>query len=89
MTTPLLLVIIILDEMTSECSRSQTMKFVQMYSRPHVIHYEKCYFLFRIKLKAKQNTVHVTTPLLLVIMILDEMTSECSRSQTIKFYYAR
>ena len=60
-----------------------------MYSRPHVIHYEKCYFLLGIKLKAKQNMVHVTTPLLLVIIILDEMTSECSQSQIMKFYYAR
>jgi hypothetical protein len=60
-----------------------------MYSRPHVIHYEKHYFLLGIKLKAKHNTVDVTTPLLLVIVILDEITSECSRSQTMKFYYAR
>ena len=32
--------------------------FVQMYSQPHVIDYEKRYFLLGIiKLKAKENTV--------------------------------
>ena len=32
--------------------------FVQMYSQPHVIDYEKHYFLLGIiKLKAKENTV--------------------------------